>query len=140
MKRLVTISIAFIFILSIHVICDWVYPGDNDKINESWDLLKHCLYLFGAGLCVLCVWFESDERYEKYVKLISLTLGMGVIVPMIMDKHSRNRHVYWFDFVCIGLAIYGGMRGIFPETHKKITLYIPFINEKRYNWLCQIFK
>jgi hypothetical protein len=87
-------------------------------------------------------WFEPDVRYEKFVKLGMYVFVIGELIPAMIDKrlNADDPDKHWYDFAFILLSVYGGMKDIFPKLHKRIALFIPFINEKRYDLLCRMFK
>lgn len=133
----------FLFPLN-HVICEFLYPGSHPEMIERWDIFKHMVYMIIIGMVAASSFCNIDDKNEKWVKLFSYSLILGMIVPCCIDTYRRDRQVHWYDFVFAALAFYGGMKKFIPEWHKKIG--ISFINlssvglcdgNKVYSLLCK---
>lgn len=116
MIRLIIVVVSAVFFICISHICDYKFPLTDEHSNESWDKLKHILYLCSIGLTWLMFYFKPD-KYEKYVRLAVSVFVFGIIVPSIIDKRNRYEPQNWHDFALIILAIYIGSKYIFPKLH-----------------------
>lgn len=122
------------YLLNLYKICDYYWPINSILYNNSWDALKHALYLSFAFFICIIPKIKSNEKFDKHEKLVKSILLLGVIIPMIIDK-GTNRYLKpdWWDYILIILSVYFGMKDVFPKLHKYIGENI--IGKKLYNWL-----
>ena len=112
MARIVFIIIVTWFGLSISDICDHYYPLNDAESCNSWDKLKHQLYLGFAGACAFIASFKESPKYwiSMFASGALSGLVMGVIPQMIMEK-NQNRFLPhdWKDYMLLAVSCIPGL-------------------------------
>jgi len=136
MKRLLLIIFCHLSIYCSYSICDYRHPFDVD----AFDLMKHNGYYLIIIASLLMSKYDKVYPYENFVEFLYFVFIWGVLVNCFIFnlQDDKDRNFHWYSVLLVFLSLFGGIQKGWPVWHKKVSLY--FINEKIYNFLCQIKK
>lgn len=129
--RLLFIIAAWVLFLGSYSICEVFYSAEINK----WDSLRHGLYMLNLALYGGAMASRVNTHLDRFVTLLNFTFIWWALIPSALGRMAGETDVTSLDIISIFVGAYLGMKDIFPETHRDISLYV--MTESAYN---RIFK
>lgn len=97
MAKIITILLAMILFPYSFDLCEHFFYSEPN----SWDDLRHCLYMLNLAILCFAFMFPFDAKYEKYVQILLCIFIWWILIPSLIGRACGDKQRDFWDIISI---------------------------------------